>query len=33
VEERVRAGVPGWERDPNPPRELISELTEGQLPV
>jgi len=27
------AGFPGWERDPNPPRELISELTEGLLPI
>jgi hypothetical protein len=23
------AGFPGWERDPNPPRDLISKLTEG----
>lgn len=27
------AGFPGWERDPNPPRELISTLTKGLLPV
>jgi hypothetical protein len=25
------AGFPGWERDPNPPRDLISKLTEGLL--
>src|SRR5262249_52655217 len=25
------AGFPGWERDPNPPREMISKLTEGLL--
>jgi hypothetical protein len=25
------AGFPGWERDPNPPREMISRLTEGLL--
>jgi hypothetical protein len=27
------AGFPGWERDPNPPRETISKLTEGLLPL
>jgi hypothetical protein len=27
------AGFPGWERDPNPPREMISKLTEGLLPL
>lgn len=26
-------GFPGWERDPNPPRKLISELTKGLLPI
>jgi len=27
------AGFPGWERDPNPPRELIAKLTDGLLPL
>ena len=27
------AGFPGWERDPNPPREMISKLAEGLLPL
>jgi hypothetical protein len=26
-------GFPGWERDPNPPRAAIAELTEGLLPI
>lgn len=26
-------GFPGWERDPNPPREAIAKLTEGMLPL
>jgi hypothetical protein len=27
------AGFPGWERDPNPPVEVISKLTEGLTPI
>ena len=27
------AGFPGWERDPSPPREMISRLREGLLPL
>jgi len=27
------AGFPGWERDPNPPRDMISGLKEGLLPI
>lgn len=27
------AGFPGWERDPNPPRQLISKLTKDLLPI
>jgi hypothetical protein len=27
------AGFPGWERGPNPPREWISKLTEGLVPI
>jgi len=27
------AGFPGWERDRNPPRELILKLTKGLLPI
>jgi len=26
-------GFPGWERDPNPPRAAIAELTEGLQPI
>ncbi len=26
-------GFPGWERDPNPPRDVIAQLTEGLLPL
>jgi hypothetical protein len=26
-------GFPGWERDANPPREAITKLTEGLLPI